>query len=95
MTVLLTFLSALELVVLLVALAIALYRIQSALDSINVNASKIMIGPRGERLWLAREGICQVAGQPGTITGAMRAMARGMCAEVPVSGLQRIINPAT
>ena len=46
MTVLLTFLSALELVVLLVALAIALYRIQSALDSINLNASKIMWGVR-------------------------------------------------
>ena len=46
MTMWLTFLSALELVVLVVALAIALYRIQSALDSINLNVSKILWGVR-------------------------------------------------
>lgn len=45
-TVLLTFLSALELVLLLAALAFALYRIQSALDSINVIAAKILWGVR-------------------------------------------------
>jgi hypothetical protein len=44
--ILLTFLSALALIVLLVALAIALYRIQAALDKINVNASKILWGVR-------------------------------------------------
>jgi uncharacterized protein YoxC len=44
--VLLTFLSALELIVLLAALAIALYRIQHALDNINIHASKILWGVR-------------------------------------------------
>ena len=39
-------LSALELIVLLVALAIALYHIQAALDGINVHASKILWGVR-------------------------------------------------
>jgi hypothetical protein len=46
MTVLLTLLSGLELVVLLGALALALYRIQSALDGINGTASKILWGVR-------------------------------------------------
>lgn len=46
MTILLTFLSALELVLLLAALAFALYRIQGALDRINVTASKILWGVR-------------------------------------------------
>ena len=45
-TILLTFLSALELVVLLAALAFALYRIQGALDRINITASKILWGVR-------------------------------------------------
>jgi len=45
-TVLLTFLSALELVVLLGALVFALRRIQSALDDINSNAAKILWGVR-------------------------------------------------
>jgi uncharacterized protein YoxC len=44
--VLLTLLSALELVVLLVALAFALHRIQAALESINVHAAKILWGVR-------------------------------------------------
>jgi len=44
--ILLSFLSALELIVLLVALAIALYRIQTALEHINVHASKILWGVR-------------------------------------------------
>jgi len=44
--VLLTFLSVLELIVLLVALAFALRRIQTALDNVNVNASKILWGVR-------------------------------------------------
>jgi hypothetical protein len=44
--ILLTFLSGLELIVLLVALALALYRIQSSLDGINVHASKILWGVR-------------------------------------------------
>jgi uncharacterized protein YoxC len=44
--ILLTFLSALELIVLLVVLAIALYRIQSSLERINVHASKILWGVR-------------------------------------------------
>jgi uncharacterized protein YoxC len=44
--ILLTFLSVLELIVLLVALAFALRRIQTALDYINVNASKILWGVR-------------------------------------------------
>jgi uncharacterized protein YoxC len=42
----LTFLSVLELIVLLVALAFALRRVQTALDNINVNASKILWGVR-------------------------------------------------
>ena len=42
----LALLSALELIALLVALAIALYRIQGALDGINVHASKILWGVR-------------------------------------------------
>jgi hypothetical protein len=42
----LALLSALELIALLVALAIALYRIQAALDGINVHASKILWGVR-------------------------------------------------
>ena len=46
MTVLLSLLSALELVLLLAALAFALYRIQAALDRINVTASKILWGVR-------------------------------------------------
>ena len=45
-TILLTLLSALELVVLLAALAFALYRIQGALDRINITASKILWGVR-------------------------------------------------
>ena len=45
-TILLTFLSALELAVLLAALAFALYRIQGALDRINITASKILWGVR-------------------------------------------------
>ena len=43
---LLTALSCLALLVLLIALAIALWKIQSALDHINVNASKILWGVR-------------------------------------------------
>ena len=43
---LLTLLSAVELLVLLVALAIALFRIQAALDGINIHASKILWGVR-------------------------------------------------
>ncbi len=42
----LTLLSAVELIVLLAALALALYRIQSSLDHINVHASKILWGVR-------------------------------------------------
>ena len=42
----LTALSCLALLVLLIALAIALWKIQSALDHINVNASKILWGVR-------------------------------------------------
>ena len=45
-TILLTLLSAIELVVLLAALAFALYRIQGALDRINITASKILWGVR-------------------------------------------------
>jgi hypothetical protein len=44
--ILLSLLSALELVVLLVALAMALYRIQSSLERINIHASKILWGVR-------------------------------------------------
>ncbi len=44
--VLLTFLSGLELIVLLAALAVALYRIQSSLDGIQSHASKILWGVR-------------------------------------------------
>src|ERR1700675_806200 len=44
--ILLTFLSGLELVVLLVALAYALSRIQASLDHINIHASKILWGVR-------------------------------------------------
>lgn len=44
--ILLTLLSGLGLVILLIALAIALYRIQSSLDRININASKILWGVR-------------------------------------------------
>jgi hypothetical protein len=44
--ILLVLLSALALVVLVVALTIALYRIQSSLDRINAHASKILWGVR-------------------------------------------------
>lgn len=44
--ILLTFFSALALVVLLAALALALYRIQASLDKVNVNAAKILWGVR-------------------------------------------------
>jgi hypothetical protein len=44
--ILLSLLSALALIVLLAALATALYRIQASLDKINVNASKILWGVR-------------------------------------------------
>jgi hypothetical protein len=44
--ILLTLLSGLGLVILLVALAIGLYRIQGSLDRININASKILWGVR-------------------------------------------------
>jgi hypothetical protein len=44
--ILLTFLSGLALIVLLVALAIGLFRVQTSLDRINVNASKILWGVR-------------------------------------------------
>jgi uncharacterized protein YoxC len=44
--ILLTLLSGLALIVLLVALAIGLFRIQTSLDGINVNASKILWGVR-------------------------------------------------
>lgn len=44
--ILLTLLSGLGLVILLLALAVALYRIQNSLDRININASKILWGVR-------------------------------------------------
>ena len=44
--ILLTFVSGLELIVLLAALAVALYRIQASLDGIQVHASKILWGVR-------------------------------------------------
>ena len=46
LVILLAFLSVVELLVLLIALAFALRRIQTALDHINVNASKILWGVR-------------------------------------------------
>ena len=46
MIIVLTLLSGLELIILLVALAFALRRIQTALDHVNVNASKILWGVR-------------------------------------------------
>jgi hypothetical protein len=42
-----------------------------------------------------RDGICQVAGQAGTITRAVCEMAWGLCAEVLLSGLRRLINAVT
>ena len=44
--ILVTLLSALELIVLMAALAVALYRIQASLDGIQVRASKILWGVR-------------------------------------------------
>ncbi len=46
LTILLTALSCLALLVLLIALAVALYRIQASLERINVNAGKILWGVR-------------------------------------------------
>lgn len=76
MTILLTFLSALELVLLLAALAFALYRIQGALDRINVTASKILWGVRAiehetdplrDGLPRLRETLSQVVAGAGVI----------------------------
>lgn len=76
MTILLTFLSALELVLLLAALAFALYRIQGALDRINVTASRILWGVRAiehetdplrKGLPHLRETLSQVVGGAGVI----------------------------
>ncbi len=74
--VLLTLLSGLELVVLLAALALALYRIQGALDRINITASKILWGVRAiehetdplhEGLPHLRETLSQVVAGAGFI----------------------------
>lgn len=58
----LTFLSGLALLVLLAALALALYRIQNALDHINIHASKILWGVRAidHETTPLREGLPQL-----------------------------------
>jgi uncharacterized protein YoxC len=80
MTVVLTFLSALELVLLLAALAFALYRIQGALDRINITASKILWGVRAiehetdplrDGLPHLRETLSQVVGGAGAIAESL------------------------
>jgi uncharacterized protein YoxC len=80
MTVLLTFLSALELVVLLAALAFALYRIQGSLDHINITASKILWGVRAiehetdplrDGLPHLRDTLSQVVGGAGVIAESL------------------------
>lgn len=76
----LALLSGLELIILLAALAFALYRIQSALDHINVNASKILWGVRAiehetdplrDGLPHLRETLSQVVAGAGVIADGL------------------------
>jgi hypothetical protein len=76
MTVVLTFLSALALVALLAALALALYRIQASLDSINLHAANILWGVRAieretsplrDGLPRLRETLTEVVGGAGVV----------------------------
>ena len=92
-TTLLVLLSGLELVVLLAALAFALYRIQGALDRINVTASKILWGVRAieyetdplrDGLPKLRETLTQVVAGAGVIAQRLDAAVRhlGAAAEL-------------
>ena len=98
-TILLTFLSALELVVLLAALAFALYRIQGALDRINSTAAKILWGVRAiehetdplrDSLPHLRHTLSQVVAGAGVIADGLALADEhlGQAAEV-LSGPQR------
>ena len=68
--ILLTFLSCLALLVLLVALAVALYRIQGSLERINVHAGKILWGVRAieKETDALRDGLPQLR---TTLTGVV------------------------
>ena len=99
MTVLLTLLSALELVVLLAALAFALYRIQGSLDRINITASKILWGVRAiehetdplrDGLPHLRDTLTQVVSGSGVIANGLASADQhlGQAAEA-VSGPRR------
>ena len=99
MTVLLTLLSALELVVLLAALAFALYRIQGSLDRINITASKILWGVRAiehetdplrDGLPHLRDTLTQVVSGSGVIADGLASADQhlGQAAEA-VSGPRR------
>jgi hypothetical protein len=80
MTVLLTLLSALELVLLLSALAYALYRIQGALDRINITASKILWGVRAIEHETAplREGLPHLRDTLSQVVGGAGVIAEGL-----------------
>ena len=88
MTVLLTLLSGLALIVLLVALALALHRIQAALASINVHVSKILWGVRAiERetgplrggLPLLRANLTDVVSGAGVIAERLASADQHLC----------------
>jgi hypothetical protein len=79
-TLLLTFLSALALLVLLAALNLALYRVQAALESINVHVSKILWGVRAierETTPLA-EGLPQLRGTLTEVLAGAGVIATGL-----------------
>jgi uncharacterized protein YoxC len=80
MTIILTLLSALELVVLLAALALALYKIQSALDRINSTASKILWGVRAieHETDPLRDALPQLRGTLAQVVAGAGVIAEGL-----------------
>jgi uncharacterized protein YoxC len=80
--ILLTLLSALGLIVLLVALAIALYRIQASLDRINMHASKILWGVRAieRETTPLRAGLPQLRATLSDVVGGAGVIAESLTA---------------
>ena len=80
MTVLLTLLSGLALFVLLVALALALHRIQAALESINLHAAKILWGVRAieRETGPLRDGLPHLRGTLTDVVSGAEVIADGL-----------------
>ena len=80
MNILLTLLSVLELVLLLGALALALYKIQAALDRINIAASKILWGVRAieHETDPLRDGLPHLRGTLSQVVAGAGIIAEGL-----------------